>query len=231
MHLWVETSNTAVYVQNRSPHKILGNKTPEEVFTGKKPEVSHLRIFGCPIFIHVPKEKRTKLEPSRKKDTFVGYNETSKAYRIYISGHRQIEISRGVTFVQEESFRRSRESHMDEDREEQDAPRDAIMVDSTSEEPISKVQNEMVELERPIDPPREAVVTNKRPTWLRNTLQEAEGHPKGSFRESKRRHKFSSYVALMSRIMDSKPSTFEEAAKKQEWKECHDEGLSVHHEE
>jgi hypothetical protein len=48
MHLWAEASNTVVYVQNRSPQKILGNKTPKEVFTGKKPEVSHLRIFGCP---------------------------------------------------------------------------------------------------------------------------------------------------------------------------------------
>jgi transposase InsO family protein len=84
MHLWEEASSTTVYVQNRSPHKILGNKTPEEVFTGKKPEISHLRIFGCPVFIHVPKEKRTKLEPSGKKGTFVGYSETSKAYKIYI---------------------------------------------------------------------------------------------------------------------------------------------------
>jgi hypothetical protein len=88
MHLWAEDSSTTVYVHNRSPHKILGNKTPKEVFTGKKPEISHLRIFGCPVFIHVPKEKRTKLEPSGKKGTFVGYNETSKAYRIYISGKR-----------------------------------------------------------------------------------------------------------------------------------------------
>ncbi len=51
------------------PHKILGNKTREEVFTGKKPEVSHLRIFGCPIYIHVPKEKRTNYESPEKKRT------------------------------------------------------------------------------------------------------------------------------------------------------------------
>jgi hypothetical protein len=86
MHLWEEASSTVVYMQNRSPHKIYGNKTPEEVFTGKKPEVSHLRIFGCQVSIHVPKEKRTKLEPLRKKGTFVGYSETLKAYRIYIPG-------------------------------------------------------------------------------------------------------------------------------------------------
>jgi hypothetical protein len=75
MHLWVKESVTAVYVQKRIPHKILENKTAEKVFTGKKPEVSHLRIFGCPVYTDVPKEKRRKLEPSRNKGTFVGYGE------------------------------------------------------------------------------------------------------------------------------------------------------------
>jgi transposase InsO family protein len=93
MHLWAKASSTVVYVQNRSPHKILGNKTHEEVFTGKKPKVSYLRIFGCPVYIHVPEEKRTKLEPSGRKGIFLGYSETSKTYRIYRPGQRQIEIS------------------------------------------------------------------------------------------------------------------------------------------
>jgi hypothetical protein len=48
------------------------------MFTGKKPEVSHLKIFGCPVFVHIPKEKRNKLEPSGKKGIFVGYCEVSK---------------------------------------------------------------------------------------------------------------------------------------------------------
>jgi hypothetical protein len=89
----------------------LGNKTPEEVFIEKKPKVSHLRIFGLPVYIHVPKEKRTKLEPLVKKGTFVGYNETSKAYRIYILRQRHIEISRDVTFDEEVAFGKSRVSH------------------------------------------------------------------------------------------------------------------------
>jgi hypothetical protein len=46
------------------------------------------------------------------------------------------------------------------------------------------------------------VATTKRPAWLRNTLQEAEGH------------------ALMSNIIDSKPSTFEEVVEKPEWKDA-----------
>ena len=60
MYLWAEAAITTVYVQNRTPHRVLEIKTPEEVFSGKKPEVSHLRIFGCPMYIHIPKEKRAK---------------------------------------------------------------------------------------------------------------------------------------------------------------------------
>ena len=93
MFLWAEASRTVVYVQNKCPHKIVKNMTPEEAFTGVKPEVGHLRIFGCPIYIHVPKEKRTKLEPSGKNGTFVGYNESSKGYRIYIQDLDRLKLA------------------------------------------------------------------------------------------------------------------------------------------
>jgi transposase InsO family protein len=96
MTLWEEACMTSVYVQNGSPHQILKNITLEEAFTRVKLEIGHFRIFGCSIYFRVPKEKRSKLEPSGRKDTFVGYNESSKAYRIYIPGQRQIEISRDV---------------------------------------------------------------------------------------------------------------------------------------
>ena len=45
LSLWAEATGTAVYIQNRSPHAILGEKTPEEVFTSEKPAVDHMRIF------------------------------------------------------------------------------------------------------------------------------------------------------------------------------------------
>lgn len=57
------------------------------------------------MYIHVPKEKRTKMEPSDKKGIFVGYSETSTAYRIYILEQRYIEVSRDVTFHEEVAFR------------------------------------------------------------------------------------------------------------------------------
>jgi hypothetical protein len=76
----------------------LKDKTPEEAFSGKKPCVEHLRIFGCLVYIHVPKDKRKKLEPSGKKGIFVGYSESSKVYRIYVPGQKKVEVSRDVTF-------------------------------------------------------------------------------------------------------------------------------------
>jgi hypothetical protein len=89
------------------------------MFTGKKTDVSHLKIFGYPVFIHIPKEKRNKLEPSRKKGIFVGYCEVSKAFRIYISGHRHIEISRDVTFDEEAALKKSRRCQLEEVYEEE----------------------------------------------------------------------------------------------------------------
>ena len=47
-----------------------------QLLFGKKPEVSHLRIFSCLVYIHIPREKRTKLDPSEKKGIFVGYSES-----------------------------------------------------------------------------------------------------------------------------------------------------------
>jgi transposase InsO family protein len=55
MTLWEKACMTIVYVQNISPHQILKNITLEEAFTKVKPEIGHFRIFGCPIYFHVPK--------------------------------------------------------------------------------------------------------------------------------------------------------------------------------
>jgi len=56
--LWAEACNTMVYLQNRSPHRILGMKTPEEVFSSKRPDVGHFRIFGSSVYCHVTKDAR-----------------------------------------------------------------------------------------------------------------------------------------------------------------------------
>ena len=60
-------------------------------------------------YSHVPKEKRTKLEPTAEKGIFVGYSETSKAFRIYILAQRRVVVKQDVKFEEDRAFRRSQE--------------------------------------------------------------------------------------------------------------------------
>jgi hypothetical protein len=73
-----------VYLHNKSPHCILEEKTSEVAFTSRRPKIGYLRIFGCPVYIHIPMEKRKKLQPSGQRGILVGYNEDSKAYRVFL---------------------------------------------------------------------------------------------------------------------------------------------------
>jgi transposase InsO family protein len=119
MCLWAKAAMAAIYVRNQVSHSALGLKTPEEMFTGKKPEVSHLKIFGYPVFIHIPKEKRNKLDPLGKKGIFVGYCEVSKVFRIYIPGQHHIEINRDVTFDEDAALKKSKLCQLEEVYEEE----------------------------------------------------------------------------------------------------------------
>jgi hypothetical protein len=71
-----------------------------------------------------------------------------------------------------------------------------------------------------IEIPLEAPPAKRRPAWCREILKEAEKHatPKGTFRESKKPNKYSGLIAQLNHVINSKPSTFDEAAKHKVWK-------------
>ena len=79
---WGEAIATACYLQNRSYSKSIPSKTLYEVRTGNKPDISHLRVFGCRAYVHIPDEKRKKLEPKSMKCLFIGYAELEGVKRI-----------------------------------------------------------------------------------------------------------------------------------------------------
>ena len=88
------------------------------MYTEKKPDISHLKIFGCPVYVHISKENRTKLDPYSKKGIFVGYYEVSKSFRIYILGFHHIKISRDATFDEEATLKKSRRYQLEKVHEE-----------------------------------------------------------------------------------------------------------------
>ncbi|MCO5581878.1 hypothetical protein L7F22_035767 [Adiantum nelumboides] len=99
---WAEACNTAVYIQNRSPTHALQDMTPFQAYYGRKPTVSHFRVFGCSAFVHIPKEKRQKLDFKSMKLLFLGYSAKSDAYRLYDPDTRTTTVSPDVVF--DESF-------------------------------------------------------------------------------------------------------------------------------
>ncbi|MCO5596290.1 hypothetical protein L7F22_050351 [Adiantum nelumboides] len=98
---WAEACNTAVYIQNCSPTHALQDMTPFQAYYGRKPTVLHFRI-GCSAFVHIPKEKRQKLDFKSRKLLFLGYSAEFDAYRLYDLDTRTTTMSRDVVF--DESF-------------------------------------------------------------------------------------------------------------------------------
>ena len=74
------------------------------------------------MYIHILKEKRTKLDPSRKKGIFVGYSESSKDQRIYFPGFKKIDISKNVKFDEDSAYNKSKK-RLAEEPEVAEAPR------------------------------------------------------------------------------------------------------------
>ncbi|KAJ0522113.1 putative RNA-directed DNA polymerase [Helianthus annuus] len=97
-NLWAEAVAWATYILNRTVTKRIPNITPEESWSGRKPNISHLRVFGCIAYAHVPKQRRTKLDDKTEKTILVGYSEQSKAYKLYNPTTGKVIISRDVIF-------------------------------------------------------------------------------------------------------------------------------------
>jgi transposase InsO family protein len=91
---WVEAVFTTVYLLNRSPTMAVKQKTPEEAWSGRKPKVSHLKVFGSTAYTWIPAEKRTKLDPKSKKLMITGYNDTHKAYRLVDTDTDKVSFNR-----------------------------------------------------------------------------------------------------------------------------------------
>jgi hypothetical protein len=256
LFLWVEACYTAVYLQNRSPHGVVGSMTPEEAFSGKKPEVGHFRIFGCITYSYVPSEKRTKMEPMAERGIFVGYSETSKAFCIYLPSLRKTVLRRDVIFEEDGAYRKSRGT----ERGDQSSPQIQVnpqqtTVTQSSRPPTSVTTGSQVTgpqssgsqatgpqisrsgtsrsttrslssangVEQGESPPQDTSSERRKPKWLQDTLREAQcsvGNPRQAVRESKPPERFCSYIAMVSSIRESEPSTFEEATSRQVWRDA-----------
>ncbi|KAA3479827.1 Retrovirus-related Pol polyprotein from transposon TNT 1-94 [Gossypium australe] len=97
-YFWAEVVNIVVYLLNRQPTKVVERKTPFEAWYGFKPFISHLRVFGCPCFVHVSEDKISKLDSRSQLEVLFGYSSAKEGYRIYNPFTSKVIISKDVKF-------------------------------------------------------------------------------------------------------------------------------------
>lgn len=97
---WAEAVATAAYITNRCPTRALSYATPEEVWSGKKPDLSHFKVFGCEAMVKIPQEKLQKLDAKASKMIFIGYCETTKGYKFINPKTHKVIVSRDVIFME-----------------------------------------------------------------------------------------------------------------------------------
>jgi hypothetical protein len=95
---WAEAVDTTKYLVNVYPSLTLVGLTPHEVCFDKNPSLSHIKIFVCDAFVHVPKEKRSNMDNKAVKCIFIGYKEGMKGYKIWGIASRKIMYIQDVVF-------------------------------------------------------------------------------------------------------------------------------------
>ncbi|KRX63672.1 Retrovirus-related Pol polyprotein from transposon TNT 1-94 [Trichinella sp. T9] len=99
---WGEAVCTAAYLQNRLPSRSI-SKTPFELWTGIKPNVEHIRIFGSKAYSYIPKQKRRKWGNKAREGVIVGYSGSKKGYRLLNPRTNEIWISHSVKIIEDDS--------------------------------------------------------------------------------------------------------------------------------
>lgn len=98
---WGEALRTATYLKNLSPTKAVPGMVPFEAWTGTKPDVKGLRIFGCCAYVHVPKSKSKKLGDRGKMCVFIGYDDEKKGWRLVdLARPREVIVEASVFFME-----------------------------------------------------------------------------------------------------------------------------------
>ena len=234
-YLWGEAVRHSTYLINRVGTKTLKNQTPYEALKNKKPNVDHLRVFGCVSFAKVEAQHLKKLDDRSKMLVYLGTEPDSKAYRLLDPTTRRITVSRDVVFDESRSWSwnktdgethnepgsftvQLREIGNDEDREDETGQNgdDADDGNSASHEDEEDTSNENLQQEETLPTPAAPVLRKSgRQTTIPSYLDD--------------------YVLLADEegerllmVVNDEPWDFKEANESREWRDaCKDEITSI----
>lgn len=198
---WAEAVACTVYLLNRCPTKSVRNMTPQEAWSGYKPIVAHLKIFGCVAYAQVPEAKRKKLDDRGEKCIFIEYSEVSKAYKLYNPLTNKVVVSRDVVFNEEETWRWNEKNGVQENQFE-------------IEEQDSSPQNHQDDIQNYLTPPRTTSQSSEEQSPTKNSS--SSGRSSSSMRPIKMRSLSEIYeqteeTNIFCLYADHEPLTFQEA--------------------
>jgi hypothetical protein len=121
-YFWAKAIVTVVYIMNRTPIATIHGMTSEEKFTSKKPDVSHLRVFGYIAYVHVHDEKRSKLDPKADNCIFIRISLEQKGYKYFNPSTRKLQVSKDVVFDEMVSWYPPLKIAKDEEARTSDVP-------------------------------------------------------------------------------------------------------------
>lgn len=234
---WAEAMNMAAYLTNRSVCASLMNRTPEEVFTGNKMNLSNLRIFGSAVMVHIPKANRKKLDAKSQKLIFVGYDSETKGYRCIDTATRKLTVSRDVIF-HEDSAKQMVSLDFDSNSES-DSEIESDLNDDTTRERVPSGETNPDEIGGSSTP--NSTLTHTEETTAISPIDDhlhdpdfatrAQTEEKGELRTSERQKKqFRPFQSNMFALM-IEPVTVREAQESQEaekWKKAMGEEIQSH---
>ena len=96
--LWGEALNAQIHIWNLLPTSTLKGMTPHEAWFKRKPDVSHLRVWGCLAYVFIQKDKRKSLQPHMEKCVFMGYPSGYKGWLFYNPNTQKYIISERAEF-------------------------------------------------------------------------------------------------------------------------------------
>ncbi|KAL2251279.1 UNVERIFIED_CONTAM: Retrovirus-related Pol polyprotein from transposon TNT 1-94 [Sesamum indicum] len=205
---WVEAVSCAVYLMNRCHTKSIRGITPQEAWSVYKPSVSHLRVFGSIAYMHIPNVKRTKLDNKSEKYLFIGYDQSSKGYKLHKPITGNIVISRDVEFDEEgvwewSTSKRETEysTFFDDDEEEEDS------TETNTPPPTPLTQNAQVD----------EAISSERPRKFRSLRDIYDAPEEVNF----------SNFTQNCLIVETEPLSYEDATHERKWRKTMDEEIKA----
>ena len=196
-HFWAEGVATAVYLLNISPTKAVLNRTPYEAWYGRKPWVSHLKVFGSVAYTLIDSHNHSKLDEKSVKCIFVGYCSQSKGYKLYNPVSGKIIVSRNVVFDEKASWTWR-------------VSEDGALVEISSESEVAQSEDQQPSVQIPASPTPSHSPSSPNLSSS-SSSQSSEETPPRKFRSLRDIYETTQVLFV------ADPTTFEEAVEKEEW--------------